>query len=105
MIDKQNYYFYIDMKNILKLLTIIVTLMLPAISFGQSDEPKNKHHEKAEKKRAKDAEKAEKEILKKHEKLQDKETRKRMKKTKSKSKRLKSGKPEDPFYKKWFRKK
>ena len=43
------------------------------------------------------------ELTKKHMRIQDKATRKRMKKTKKKSKRLKSNKKE-PFFKKWFRK-
>ena len=93
------------MNRLLLLLTLFAFAMLPGHSFSQNDGPRNKTFEKAEKKKEKQKENEDKFVDKHHKRLQDKETRKRMKKTKKKSKRLKNGKHEDPFYKKWFRKK
>ena len=93
------------MNRLLKIITLFSLLLLPAINYSQSDEPKNKTFEKAEKKKEKQKSKEDKFVEKHHKRLQDKETRKRMKKTKKKSKRYKDGKYEEPFYKKWFRKK
>lgn len=73
--------------------------------WSQEEEPVNKHYEKEKAKREKNAKKAEKELLEEHEKIQTKNTRKMMKANKKKSKRLKSGKNPEPFYKKWFIKK
>jgi Skp family chaperone for outer membrane proteins len=73
--------------------------------YWSQEEPVNKHYEKEKAKREKNAKKAEKELLEEHEKIQTKNTRKMMKANKKKSKRLKSGKHPEPFYKKWFIKK
>lgn len=54
-----------------------------------------------QKKEKKQQEKAKKELLKGHLKLQDKPTRKRMKRTLKKSKRLKKGIHLTPFWHKW----
>ena len=54
-----------------------------------------------QKKEKKDQEKAKKELIKGHLKLQDKPTRKRMKRTLKKSKRLKKGVRIVPFWYKW----
>mgnify|MGYP006127498055 CR=1 FL=1 len=93
------------MNRLIKIITLLTLLMLPQYSFTQNDGPRNKAFEKAEKKKQKQKSNKDKFIEKHHKRLQDKETRKRMKKTKKKSSRYKDGKHEDPFYKKWFRKK
>jgi hypothetical protein len=86
------------------LLVFSLLLMFSFNTFAQG-EPENKHYEKEKAKREKKAKEAEKELLAEHEKIQTKETRKMMKANKKKSKRLKSGKNPEPFYKKWFIKK
>ena len=93
------------MKRLIKIITLFTLLMLPQCVFTQNDGPRNKTHEKAEKKKEKQKGNEDKFIKKHHKRIQDKETRKRMKKTKKKAARYKGGKYEDPFYKKWFRKK
>lgn len=83
----------------------ILNASLPSVVIWSQGEPVNKHYEKEKAKREKKAKKAEKELLEDHEKIQTKNTRKMMKANKKKSKRLKSGKNPEPFYKKWFVKK
>lgn len=91
--------------KILRFFVFIAFLALPIFSHAQesSDPPRNKHLEKAEKKREKETKKAEKEAHKRHEQIQDKKTRKRMKKNKKKAERLKKNK-RDPFLKRLFTK-
>ena len=93
------------MNRLINIITIFTLLMLPQYGFTQNDGPRNKAFEKAEKKKEKQNDNEDKFIKKHHKRIQDKETRKRMKKTKKKSERHKNGKYEEPFYKKWFRKK
>ncbi|MDG2227953.1 MAG: hypothetical protein P8L20_09505 [Flavobacteriales bacterium] len=93
------------MNRFFNIITVIALLMLPQFGVAQNDGPRNKAFEKAEKKKEKQKGNADKIVEKHHKKIQDKETLKRMKKTKKKAKRYKNGKFEDPFYKKWFRKK
>lgn len=93
------------MNRLFKIITFFLLIMLPTVNFAQNDGPRNKAYEKAEKKKEKQKQNEDKFIEKHHKRIQDKETRKRMKKTKKKSKRHQSGKHEDPFYKRWFRKK
>lgn len=98
-----------------KMFAVLLTFLFVTISFpviSQEKPPKTgntkkqmKHLDKVEKQKEKEQKKAEKELIKQHEEIQSKETRKRMKKTKKKSKRFKNGKYDEPFYKKWFRKK
>ena len=59
---------------------------------------------KLEEQKIKDQKDAEKDLLKGHKKLQDKSTRKMMKKSNKKSKRIKKGKRSESFWKKLFRK-
>lgn len=91
--------------KLLRLLLFIVCAQFTSIAIAQEnqDPPRNKHLEKAEKKRAKQDKKAEKEAFKRHEKIQDKKTRKRMKKNKKKSERMHKNKRE-PFLKRLFTK-
>ena len=93
------------MNRFFNIITVIALLMLPQFGVAQNDGTRNKAFEKAEKKKEKQKGNADKIVEKHHKKIQDKETLKRMKKTKKKAKRHKNGKFEDPFYKKWFRKK
>lgn len=93
------------MNRLIKIITLLTLLMLPQYGFTQNNGPRNKTLEKAEKKKEKQKGNENKFIEKHHKRIQDKETLKRMKKTKKKAKRHKKGKYEDPFYKKWFRKK
>ena len=93
------------MNRLINIITIVTLLMLPKYGFTQNDGPRNKTFEKAEKKKEKQKGNEDKVIEKHHKRIQDKETLKRMKRTKKKAKRHKKGKFEEPFYKKWFRKK
>jgi len=93
------------MNRFINIITVLTLLMLSQYGFTQNNGPRNKAFEKAEKKKEKQKGNEDKIVEKHHKKLQDKETLKRMKKTKKKAKRYKNGKFEDPFYKKWFRKK
>ena len=93
------------MIRLIKIITLFTLLMLPQYGFTQNVGPRNKTLEKAEKKKQKQKGNEDKFIENNHKRIQDKETIKRMKKTKKKAKRYKEGKYEEPFYKKWFRKK
>ena len=93
------------MNRLIKIITVFTLLMLPQYGFTQNNGPRNKTLEKAEKKKEKQKHSEDKFIEKHHKRIQDKETRKRMKKTRKKAKRHKAGKYEEPFYKKWFKKK
>ena len=93
------------MIRLIKIITLFTLLMLPQYVFTQNDGPRNKTLEKAEKKKEKQKGNENKVVKRHHKRIQDKETRKRMKKTKKKAERHKRGKYEEPFYKKWFRKK
>jgi hypothetical protein len=93
------------MNRHIKIITLFALLMLPQYGFTQNDGPRNKTLEKAEKKKQKQKGNEDKFIEKHHKRIQDKDTLKRMKKTNKKAKRYKDGKYEEPFYKKWFRKK
>jgi len=94
----------LNFRRIVSLLSlmIIAVVINPTVSYAQ--EPKNEHYEKAKKKRKADAEEAEKEIMDRHEKIQSKNTRKMMRRTKRKSKRIKAGKQPEPWFRRMFRK-
>ncbi len=93
------------MNRLIKIITLITLFMLPQVGFTQNDGPRNRTFERAEKKKEKQKGNEDKIVEKHHKRIQDKDTLKRMKKTKKKARRHKKGKYEDPFYKKWFRKK
>lgn len=65
---------------------------------------KNRDTKGREEEKKADMKSVEKELTKKHMKIQAKQTKKMMKKSAKKSKRLKAGKKQEPFYKRWFRK-
>lgn len=88
-------------------ITVILTLVSGELSAQKekSQSPKAQAKEQAELRKARE-EKIDKELQAKEDKhrtIQDKATRKRMKQTSKKSKRLAKGR-QVPFYKRWFKK-
>jgi len=101
------------MRKIKYICIMLIYLFITSNYIAQRNKPPKtgdtkaqmKRLHKLEKKEKKDQADAEKELIKSHEKLQSKDVRKRMKKTKRKSKRIKKGKHAELNLKLWFLKK